>query len=128
MKNLIIAVDFDGTLVHHEYPDIGAEVPEAIACCKYLQDKGAELILWTMRSDHTLKEALRWCHDRGLYFYGVNVNPDQSWTRSPKAYAHYYIDDAACGCPLLYHPGKRPVVDWPAVLQMITVKEEYLNG
>ena len=34
---MIIAVDFDGTIVEHEYPRIGAEIPFAIDTLKRLQ-------------------------------------------------------------------------------------------
>jgi len=47
---------------------------------------------------------------------GINGNPEQgSWTISPKAYAHIYIDDAALGCPLIKPYQSRPYVDWKAV-------------
>lgn len=129
----IIAVDFDGTLVDHRFPDIGGEAPGAFAALKQFQEAGAKLILWTMRSDFEgtdhlatrgyLTEAIEFCRARGIEFWGVNCNPDQkSWTQSPKVYAHIYIDDAAHGIPLRDYPrmGSRPVVDWtvvgPAVL------------
>lgn len=119
----IIAVDFDGTIVDHRYPDIGGVVPGAIAWLKAFANEGAKLILWTMRSGVELDAAVGFCEAAGLEFYGVNSNPTQlSWTNSPKAYAHLYIDDAAFGCPLKENPrcGGRPFVDWdtvgPAVL------------
>ena len=139
---MIIAIDFDGTIVDHRFPDIGAEVPGAIAALREFQEAGARLILWTMRSDmvapnkrspeghsadrNYLTEAVEFCRARGVTFWGVNANPEQAdWTGSPKQYAHLYIDDAAFGCPLRDHPrmGSRPCVDWervrPAVLDML---------
>lgn len=130
----IIAVDFDGTLAEHEYPEIGDEVPGAIEWLKTFQQAGAKLILWTMRSDSpengpTLTQAVEWCRERGIEFYGVNSNPDQSsWTTSPKAYAQAYIDDAAIGCPLRESPryGARVYVDWtvlgPMVIETLQLK------
>jgi len=110
---LTIAVDFDGTIVEHKFPEIGKEVPASTRTLKELQERGHRIILWTMRSGSTLQEAIDWCAHRGLYFYSVNQNPNQnSWTQSPKAYAHIYIDDAALGCPLTHHKGQRPYVDW----------------
>lgn len=113
----IIAVDFDGTLCEHRYPDIGFEVPGAIDTLKWLQGKGARLILWTMRSGDRLQEAVNWCQERGIEFSGVNLNPDQhTWTDSPKAYAHVYIDDAALGCPVVRDSGgKTDMVEWGGV-------------
>lgn len=141
-KPSIIAVDFDGTLCEHRFPEIGPEVPEAFVYLKAFQDAGARLILHTMRSDRPaslsndpgpenvpagrlfLTEAISWCADRGIIFWGHNCNPEQhTWTSSPKPYAHLYIDDAAFGCPLVQPPLRRPFVDWnivgPRVLSMI---------
>lgn len=120
----IIAVDFDGTIVDHQYPDVGREVPGAIHWLKQFQKAGAKLILWTMRSDGRpdgstpLADAVQFCHEHGIEFWGVNTNPGQeSWTGSPKAYAHLYIDDAAFGCPLIENPrmGGRPYVNWAEI-------------
>lgn len=125
----IIAIDFDGTIVDHRYPDIGAAVPGAISYLKQFQEAGAKLILWTMRSGQTLHEAIAYCKGNGVEFWGINENPDQKeWTESPKAYAQIYIDDAAFGCPLRENPraGGRPYVDWdivgPKVLEIINIR------
>ena len=71
---MIIAVDFDGTIVEHKYPLIGKERPFAIATLKKLQDDGNLLILWTVRDGELLDEAVEFCHKRGLDFYAVNSN------------------------------------------------------
>ena len=114
MVNNIIAVDFDGTIVAHAYPNIGREVPNAIRVLKKLQEQGIQLILWTMRSGDRLDEAVRYCEEKGITFWGINQNPAQSeWTDSPKAYASIYIDDAALGCPTLWDGGtQRRMVNW----------------
>jgi hypothetical protein len=120
----VIAVDFDGTLCDHTFPDIGKEVPYAFAGLRSLQAiEGVRLMLWTMRSDMpgeraTLTEAVEWCRERGIEFWGVNENPEQrSWSVSNKQYAKAYIDDAAVGCPLVHPPGFRgQVVDWEKVM------------
>lgn len=129
-KGLIIAVDFDGTIADHRYPDVGTEVPGAVRWLKRFAEAGANLILWTMRSDGkdgpTLSDAVAFCENNGIPLYGVNGNPTQAkWTSSPKAYAQLYIDDAAFGCPLKANPrlGGRPYVDWdvvgPAVMALL---------
>lgn len=124
-----IAIDFDGTIADHRYPDIGAPVPGAFLWLKRFQEAGAKLILYTMRSDSpkdgpTLTQAVDFCRRNGVEFFGVNTDPGQSsWTSSPKAYAQIYIDDAALGCPLRENSraGGRPMVDWeivgPAVMK-----------
>lgn len=135
-KEWIIGVDFDGTVVEHEFPEIGAPVPGAFVWLKRWQEAGAKLILWTMRSDGrtgtgkengpVLTDAVEFCRKHGVEFWGVNENPTQkSWTCSPKAYCHIYVDDAAFGCPLRENMrlGGRPYVDWsevgPRVLSII---------
>lgn len=127
-KSYIIAVDFDGTIADHRYPEIGEAVPGAIDSLKTFAACGARLILFTMRSDlrsdgrNYLTEAVEWCRARGVEFWGVNQNPEQaSWTSSPKPYAHIYIDDAAAGCPLRENPryNGRPMVDWKRVEPMV---------
>lgn len=118
---MIIAVDFDGTLVEHRYPDIGEEVPNAFYWLEEFQKLGIKLILYTMRSGKTLKAAVKFCNDRRINFYGVNENPEQKdWTDSPKVYAHRYIDDSAFGCPLTGTENGSAVVDWDIVGPMIT--------
>jgi hypothetical protein len=125
MKKLVVAVDFDGTCVTHEFPKIGKEIPNCINVLKRLQSEGARIVLNTMRSDsergNFLSEAVLWLTERGIDLYGVNENPTQrNWTLSPKVYAHIYIDDAALGAPLCEHPEcNRPAVDWYKVEELL---------
>lgn len=114
---MYIAVDFDGTCVSHEYPYVGHNIG-AIRVLKRIMDSGHEIILNTMRSGNELDEAVQWFTDNNIALFGINENPTQkSWTKSPKVYAHLYIDDAALGCPLKMDPNVsgRPFVDWQQV-------------
>lgn len=121
-QNKYIGVDFDGTIVKHRFPEIGDPVPLAITVLRELQKSGVKIILFTMRSDgqksgNVLTEAVEYIEKHGISLYGINHNPDQdSWTTSPKAYAHAYVDDLSVGCPLI-HPsdGTPPFVDWGQV-------------
>jgi len=118
---MIIAVDFDGTCTTHEYPRIGRDIG-AEPVLKRLSAAGHSLILWTMRSDKYLEEAVQWFRARKIPLYGINSNPAQKeWTNSPKVYAHLYIDDAALGIPLCMpiNAQERPFVDWQAVELML---------
>ena len=119
---MIIAVDFDGTCVTHEYPNVGKNIGAEIVL-KALTDEGHDLILYTMR-DHPadsgvqdpLQEAIDWFSQNDIPLFGVNENPTQkSWTTSPKPYANLYIDDAALGIPVMKLSG-RPFVDWYAAV------------
>lgn len=113
---MIIAVDFDGTCVTHEYPDVGQNIG-AQEVLRKLVAAGHKLILWTMRSGDELDHAEDWFKAAEIPLFGVNCNPEQkSWTGSPKAYAHLYIDDAAMGAPLKTNDiGVRPYIDWAKV-------------
>ena len=67
-----IAVDFDGTIVEHRYPQIGEEKLFAFETLKQLQKLGHQLILWTFRYGAELEEAVEYCKKKGLEFYAVN--------------------------------------------------------
>lgn len=112
----VIAVDFDGTCVSHDYPRIGHDIG-AVPVLRRLVASGASLVLWTMRSGKELDDAVQWFLDNDIFLFGIQRNPEQDkWTTSPKAYASLYIDDAALGCPLVRPAnGARPYVDWRAV-------------
>jgi hypothetical protein len=119
-----IAVDFDGTIVKHEYPNIGDPAPGAFRWLNVWQVKlNVKLILWTMRDKAELQQAIDFCKEHGVTFDAINAGiGDRSWTSSPKAHAHIYVDDAAFGCPLIVPEEGRPYVDWSIVGPMIAHK------
>ncbi len=95
-----IAVDFDGTIVEHEYPGIGKEKLFAFQTLKELEKRGASIILWTFRTGKELDEAVEFCRKNGLEFYAVNKNyPEEVFdeTVSRKINADIYIDDKNIG-------------------------------
>ena len=120
-KGYVIAVDFDGTCVEHNYPAIGMDVEGAVEVLRTLNKHGHRRILNTMRSGLRLEAAVRWFRDRKIELWAVNRNPEQEqWTTSPKVYADIYIDDSALGCPLIFLEGvRRPVVNWSKVRQLL---------
>ena len=126
MNKLVIAIDFDGTCVTHEYPYIGSDIG-AVPVLKELTDAGYRLILNTMRSGKSEKEAVAWFKQNDIPLFGVNKNPEQrSWTSSPKVYANLYIDDSALGIPLTTSDlSIRPFVDWVRIREWL-VAEGYL--
>ena len=124
---MIIAIDFDGTCVTHEYPSVGKDVG-AVSVLEDLIYNGHKLILNTMRSGKELSDAVKWFENNNIELYGVNENPTQkSWTTSPKVYAQLYIDDAALGIPLIeklmekngFTINNRPYVDWLQVRKLL---------
>jgi hypothetical protein len=118
---MIIAIDFDGTCVTHEYPEVGRDIGAAEVIRKFVE-RGDKIILFTMRSGEHLMHAADWFERKGIALFGVNCNPEQhTWTTSPKPYAHVYIDDAALGVPLMRPKSGRPYVHWNAVAELMGV-------
>ena len=118
---MIIAVDFDGTIVENRYPEVGRELPFATDALKEMQKKGALLILWTFRTGKELEEALEFCRQRGVEFYAVNAQyPEEKWeaASSRKIVADIYIDDRNLGGL----PG------WGEIYRMICPEEEDLSS
>ena len=98
--NIKIAVDFDGTIVEHQYPEIGKEKLFAFQTLKELEKRGARIILWTFRTGRELEEAVSFCRQNGVEFYAVNKNyPEEivDETVSRKIDADIYIDDKNLG-------------------------------
>jgi hypothetical protein len=95
-----IAVDFDGTIVEHEYPEIGKEKLFAFQTLKELNKLGASLILWTFRTGKELDDAVEFCRQNGVEFYAVNKNyPEEIFDESVsrKINADIFIDDKNIG-------------------------------
>ena len=112
--NMTIAVDFDGTIVEHRYPEIGKEKPFALDTLKRLRDEHHKLILWTVREGRLLDEAVSFCRSRGLEFYAVNSTvPGEagsgSGRSSRKVVADLYIDDRNLG----------GLPDWGVIYEMV---------
>ena len=100
LKNVKIAVDFDGTIVEHAYPEIGKEMLFAFMTLKEIEKKGALLILWTFRAGKELDAAVEYCRQNGIEFYAVNRNyPEEVFdeTMSRKINADIFIDDRNVG-------------------------------
>lgn len=117
---MTIAVDFDGTIVRHRYPEIGNEIPFAIQTLKMLAKEGHQIILWSVREGDLLQEAVDWCRERGLEFYAVNKDfPEEDVTKnkhfSRKLKVELFIDDRNVG----------GLPDWGTIYRMIHEKKTY---
>ncbi len=110
---MVIAVDFDGTIVEHCYPSIGAERPFATDTLKLLMRDQHRLILWSVREGELLDEAVAWCRERGVEFYAVNRDyPEEQGSESDfsrKVKADLFIDDRNLG----------GLPDWGTIYKMI---------
>ena len=112
---MIIAVDFDGTIVEHRYPEIGKEIPFAIDTLKMLIKDHHRVILWSVREGKLLEDAVNWCKERGGEFYAVNRDyPEESTENnqhfSRKLKADVWIDDRNLG----------GLPDWGTIYRMIS--------
>ena len=117
---MIIAIDFDGTIVEHEYPRIGKTKLFAFETLKELQKQKHTLILWTYRAGKELEEAIDFCKKNGVEFYAVNRNyPEEKYeeTISRKINADVYIDDRNLGG----FPG------WSKVWELLQNEEKYIR-
>jgi hydroxymethylpyrimidine pyrophosphatase-like HAD family hydrolase len=100
LRGIKIAVDFDGTIVEHEYPAIGKEKLFAFQTLKKMTERGVCLILWTIRTGKELDEAVEFCRKNGVEFYAVNKNyPEEVFdgSMSRKINTDIFIDDKNVG-------------------------------
>jgi len=111
---MTIAVDFDGTIVEHRYPEIGEEIPFAIDTLKMLIKDHHRLILWSVREGKLLEDAVNWCKERGVEFYAVNrdypeetLDNNQHFSRKLKV--DLWIDDRNIG----------GLPDWGTIYRMV---------
>ena len=112
---MTIAVDFDGTIVEHEYPRIGREIPFATETLRMLINDRHQLILWSVREGELLQEAIDWCHERGVDFYAINRDfPEEDVEKnihfSRKLKVDLFIDDRNVG----------GLPDWGTIYRMIS--------
>lgn len=112
---MIIAVDFDGTVVEHDYPKIGAPIPFAIETLKQLKKDGHVLLMWTVRDGNLLQEAIDYCAKKGLVFHAENKNhPEEDVATAPrKLNADLFIDDRNVG----------GLPDWGVIYKAISAAE-----
>ncbi len=117
---MIIAVDFDGTIVENRYPEIGEEIPFATETIRMLISERNRIILWTVREGKYLEDAVAWCRERGIEFYAINKDyPEEKMENnkhfSRKIKADMFIDDRNIG----------GLPEWGEIYRMIHEKKSY---
>ncbi len=117
---MLIAIDFDGTLVEHKYPEIGKEIPFAFETLKRLQADGHRLILWSVREGRLLDEAVAYCRERGIEFYAINRDYPEEEKGANRHYSRklkvdLFIDDRNLG----------GLPDWGTIYEMVKYKLSY---
>lgn len=117
---MTIAVDFDGTIVEHKYPQIGEEIPFAVETLKMLIKDRHKLILWSVREGQLLDDAIEWCRERGIEFYAVNKDypeetPQNNQHFSRKVKVDIFIDDRNIG----------GLPDWGTIYRMVSRRKTW---
>ena len=117
---LILAIDFDGTIVEDAYPGIGKPKLFAFETLKRLQKDGHRLILWTYRNGTSLQDAVEFCKKNGLEFYAINSSfPEEKFddNRSRKIHADIFVDDRNVG----------GFIGWGEIYQMLTNAKPHIK-
>lgn len=120
---MTIAVDFDGTIVEHRYPEIGEELPFATETLKMLIKDRHKLILWSVREGKLLDDAVNWCREHGVEFYAVNRDyPEENGKESNNFFSRklkvdMFIDDRNIG----------GLPDWGTIYRMISEHKSYYD-
>ena len=116
---MIIAVDFDGTIVEHRYPEIGKELPFATYTLRKLIEDKHQLILWTVRRGKELEDAIKWCKEHDIEFYAVNKSyPEEEIGENGlygKINADMFIDDLNLG----------GLPNWTVIYKMISERKTW---
>jgi len=138
---MIIAIDFDGTCVSHEFPRMGKSIG-AEPVLRELVSAGHTLMLWTVRTNGSiidseidpltglghapvydpLGEAVDWFSKNSIALSPSHINHSPLYCGgSPKQYADLYIDDRGLGIPLKSDPSVSlyPFVDWEKVRELL---------
>jgi len=120
---MIVAIDFDGTIVHGQFPGIDGLVPDARQYINRLRADGHYIIINTCRSGLQAIDAVNYLLYAGIYFDRFNDNEptqvEKYNSNSRKIYAHVYIDDKQVG-------GLPP---WSVIYDYITeIENRYLGN
>ena len=95
MKKLVLCIDFDGTIVEHQYPKIGPLRKDAYKVIRQLKRDGHIIIIWTCRSDtYDLPPMKKFLEENRIPYDYINENSHTiAFKPHPKVYADVYIDD-----------------------------------
>lgn len=95
---MIIAIDFDGTIVKDQFPEIGEMVEGAKEAINQLYADGYEIIIWSCRNGINKARAIEWLVMNGIKFHKFNESSYHNlkahdFKDTRKVYADLYIDD-----------------------------------
>ena len=116
---MIIAIDFDGTIVKNAYPNIGEILPRAKEVINKLYNEGHIIIINSNRVSKTQGEAEDFLKIKGIKFHYFNTNyPGEiiKWgIDSRKISADVYIDDKSIFTD---------EINWDEIEYLLKIKEE----
>ncbi|MDD3079111.1 MAG: hypothetical protein PHH37_08405 [Paludibacter sp.] len=95
---MILAIDFDGTIVEDKFPGIGNERRNAGYYINKLYKEGYFIIIWSSRIGKRLEEAKQWLDDRNISYNTINESCPANLEvflgiDTRKIHADMYIDD-----------------------------------
>lgn len=97
----IISIDYDDTIVHADFPQVGLIKDHAADVINRLYHEGHTIIINTCRSGEHQEMAEEYLHECGVWFHHINENhPDNIIlydSDSRKIFADVYIDDKQLG-------------------------------
>lgn len=120
---MIIAIDFDGTIVENKFPKIGNPIPDAAGIIRQLYKEEHYIIINTCRTGEQITDCINYLIHEKIPFHRVNANNPDNVTKynsdTRKIYAHCYIDDRNVG----------GLVPWLDTYEYITkLEEEYKSS
>jgi len=120
---MIIAIDFDGTLVVDEFPKIGRLRENAKEVVNLLCNEGYYIVIWTCRTGMRLTEAIDFLNAQGIRFHAVNESHPGNISAyggidTRKIFADVYIEDK---CVFHQH-------DWMKIYAAIHLKFDRYEG
>ncbi len=131
MNLLKIYLDFDGTVVEHAYPELGALNPRSFAVIRQLQNAGHRIILNTYRADladGSLQAALNFLNDINNELLPITEctelkiqPPAWNWEKTLEE-GILYIDDVCDGTPMIRNIALPfgLMVDWKTLEEWFT--------
>lgn len=122
---MIIAIDFDGTIVRNKFPEpLTAEdiLPYAKEMINSFHRLGITIILWTCRHGKPLEDAIDFMEKHKIAFDCVNCNAPENLQKygdidNRKVYADIYIDDRNVG----------GMLSWPQIYAKVLLSDAYMN-
>lgn len=112
---MIIAIDFDGTIVEDRYPEIGKLIYGAREVINRLYDEGYEIIIWSCRARVGKARAIEFLAKNGIKYHRFNESSPANLKQynnvdTRKIYADLYIDDKGL---------MKPLPPWSEIYEMV---------